>query len=145
MQRQAMKLAVLLICFLALAASGCGGDSKPKLAEVSGVVKWKDGKPVEGAVVKFHPSSSAGEAAPTSSGKTDSEGRFTLKTAQRDVGAVVGEHTVRITLIEEDESDDTGDSMTSHIAAKYNTESQITFSVPEEGSDRANFTVERAK
>ena len=69
-----------------LVASGCGGNTVP----VSGVVTL-DGKPVEGAAVSFTPEKSDGVGG--SYGKTDAQGRYSLKTVIGDkAGAAAGKH-----------------------------------------------------
>src|SRR5262245_22615782 len=70
-------------------------SSRPPFAEVSGVVLL-DGKPMPDAIVQFLPDPDKNTEGPTSSGKTDEEGRFHLMSEDkygRD-GAVVGFHRV---------------------------------------------------
>jgi hypothetical protein len=76
-------------------AAGCGG--KGSYAKVSGVVKL-DGKPYPNAVVMFQPIGDEDHPYPGrgSSGITDDQGRFTLKTDQNVGGAIVGKHRVHI-------------------------------------------------
>ncbi|GAB4145357.1 MAG: hypothetical protein Tsb009_17470 [Planctomycetaceae bacterium] len=120
---------------------GCGGEDV-KLAPVSGVVKDKDGNPVKNAVVKFTPTDKKAEIAPTSSGTTDEEGRFTLQTADNKPGAMIGENKISITLIEGDEEDDSGESLQNLIPPQYNSESNILKTVPAEGIEGLELTVE---
>jgi Carboxypeptidase regulatory-like domain len=80
----------LLLSIVALAFSGCGGESSPPVA-VSGKVSMK-GKPIEGAVVTFHASAQGRSA----SGKTAADGTFKLTTNKTDDGAKPGEYTVTI-------------------------------------------------
>jgi hypothetical protein len=75
----------LAACVLAVGCNRSGLD----LAEVDGVVKY-NGAPVANASVLFKPTTG-----PFAMGATDAEGKFTLKTANRD-GALVGEHQVAI-------------------------------------------------
>lgn len=76
-----MILAVLL-------SAGCSGG--PRMAEVSGVVK-RDGKPLEKVRVEFWPETDG----PKSSGVTDDQGRYVLKTEDGlTTGAMVGSHKV---------------------------------------------------
>jgi len=72
-----------------LFAMGCGGG--PATAPVSGVVTYK-GKPVPNADVTFAPDN-GGRAA---SGRTDSNGRFTLGTFEVSDGALIGKHKVAV-------------------------------------------------
>ncbi len=69
---------------------GCGKDDTPPLGEVTGVVTL-DGKPVEGANVRFLPGHTRG-----SSGGTDAKGRYELSFDDDHSGAAVGMHDVMI-------------------------------------------------
>jgi hypothetical protein len=85
--------------FLALLVGGCrrGGHS---LAPVSGRVTLQ-GKPMAKVNVAFQPLAapgSGGDAGIGSYGVTDSDGRFQLKTVDGKPGAVVGKHTVYLTI-----------------------------------------------
>ncbi len=78
---------------------GCGGENV-NTVPVAGVVTY-NGSPVEGADVAFHPKSETGRVA---SGKTDSQGQFTLTTYvspdQQELGAVPGEYAIAVTKTE---------------------------------------------
>jgi len=77
---------------LALLCAAVGGCSEGvKLAPVSGVITYQ-GKPVPNASVLFSP-----EKGPMAFGKTDANGRYTLKTPSVGEGAVLGKHGVSIT------------------------------------------------
>src|SRR4051812_24784983 len=78
------------------AVVGCGGEGS-KYVPVSGVVTI-NGKPHAKAIVVFQPEGGAGNVAPgrRSSGITDDQGRFTLKTDDGHNGALVGSHAVKI-------------------------------------------------
>lgn len=131
--------------------AGCGGD--PKYAAVSGRV-LVDGKPREGLVVMFQPIGSKENPNPGkgSAGRTDADGRFTLSVDDSTSGAVIGQHKVAIfTPLSENElrsdpeigSDDgapPGPKET--IPPKYNDMTELTFTVPPEGSDQANFDLQ---
>jgi len=80
-----LRLTGLLACLLVLA--GCGGQ---KVVPVKGTVT-RDGKPVRNLFLNFVPD----EGRP-SWGMTDEEGRFTLKYDDKQDGAQVGMHTVRV-------------------------------------------------
>lgn len=81
----------MLVCLSSvLLLSGCG-PSGPQVAEVSGIVTLK-GKPLELVTVEFWPVADGGKR---SHGKTDKEGKFTLKTDDGlQTGASVGSHKV---------------------------------------------------
>ncbi|PQO27900.1 Ig-like domain-containing protein [Blastopirellula marina] len=80
------------ICLVLLACQGCFGGSSVPLANVDGVVT-KDGNPVVAATVVFNPTTGR-----PSSGKTDEKGVFHLQFTQDHQGAVLGQHTVIISL-----------------------------------------------
>jgi len=90
-----------LLCALALLITvGCGRPEYA-LAPVSGRVTL-DSSPVADAQITFQPIADAAAnkitVGPGSYGRTDGDGRFTLKTFDNDrPGAVVGDHVVTIT------------------------------------------------
>jgi len=84
-----IKKSFLLVA-IAVLGLGCGSDG-PQLGTVTGVL-MQDGSPVGGALVEFFPAEGK-----TSTGKTDSEGKYALSYDDLE-GAVVGEHTVQITV-----------------------------------------------
>jgi hypothetical protein len=126
---------------LPLLALGCGG---PHLAPVTGRVTL-DGKPLADATVGFYPI--GGDAAHTSSGRTNSNGEFTLTTvADNRAGAVVGKYRVSITV----EPDLTGSDLPANktgkgtrppkLPARYQGEdSELTCEVPSGGKKDADF------
>ena len=73
---------------LVLAAAGC--HRGPQIAPVSGRVTL-DGKPLAMAEVKFEPP--VGRA---SHGRTNDNGEYQLRYTRDEMGALVGQHTVRI-------------------------------------------------
>ena len=86
----------LLLGSALLLVLGCGGGAK--VVPVTGRVTL-NGKPLADAKVSFQPiakEKSMEAAGPGSTGKTDAEGKFTLKTPTGQDGAVVGMHRVRI-------------------------------------------------
>lgn len=94
MQKEA-SLLVVAGC-MAILLAGCGGVAA---VPVSGMVTV-NGLPLENVAVNFTPIAAEGAEGPGSSGVTDAEGRFSLKTIgeRRANGAVVGKH--RVTLSE---------------------------------------------
>lgn len=123
--------------------AGCGGSSF-ELAPVSGVVTL-DGNPVPYTRVTFQPRSTGdpAKAGPSSVAECDDTGRFELKTINGEDGAVVGTHTVRISSLgpPRNMSGDTnvGPLPVDAFPAQYNTDSTLTFDVPEGGTTEANF------
>lgn len=91
MQRQTFFLGLVSIT-LVLTASGCGGG--PDMAPVTGTVLL-DGSPLAGASVAFTPNG-GGRAA---TGTTDESGQFQLTTFEQNDGALVGEHSVSVSLM----------------------------------------------
>ena len=143
------------VVFVGLAvglSAGCGGNSK--YAPVSGQV-LVDGKPREGLVVVFQPIGSQENPNPGkgSSARTDAQGRFTLSVDENTPGAIVGNHKVAIftALSDKELRGPTGDEAEvgspdgaapgpkETIPPRYNDMTELTFTVPEGGTDTANF------
>lgn len=126
---------LLLVCL------GCGDRGKP-LAPVSGVVTF-DGKPLAGGIVNFQPVAAAGSniAGKGSAATCDDQGRYHMTTVDGQPGAVVGEHRVRIYSPKSKvaASDDRSSSGGEFIPRRYNFDTVLTFPVPSEGTDAANF------
>src|SRR5262245_46077525 len=82
----------LLVCLL----PGCG---RTQFAPVSGVVRL-NGQPLVGASVSFEPIlGDKTTYGPGSHGLTDANGQYKLRVSTQDIhGAMVGKHTVRISL-----------------------------------------------
>jgi hypothetical protein len=112
------------ILSLAIFLSGCG--EKITLTKVTGTVKLKGtDKPLEYVVVEFWP-----DDGPTSRGKTDASGNFTLRTMdEADAeGAVLGSHKITFkdtwpmkddVLTESGEWQDNSKGKKSRISTKY--------------------------
>jgi hypothetical protein len=126
-------LAVLVS--LVTGTSGCGNSYQ--LADVSGRVTM-DGEPLADATVSFVHSEG-----PSSFGRTDADGRYTLETvADGERGALVGTHVVRVNVSHGGDAE--SDELVTPpegalIPPRYNTESNLTFEVSSGGSDEANF------
>ena len=95
-----------LVAVLVLGTSvltGCGGGAdRPAMVPVSGTVNY-NGSPVEGATVTF----AAGTSARSSSGVSDSSGKFKLTTFDSNDGAPVGEYVVTIAKFDAEAGTDT--------------------------------------
>lgn len=94
-----------LVAVLVLGTSvltGCGGAERPAMVPVSGTVNY-NGSPVEGATVTF----AAGTSARSSSGESDSSGKFKLTTFDTNDGAPVGEYVVTIAKFDAEAGTDT--------------------------------------
>lgn len=145
----------------ALLLAGCGGGG-PKLAGVSGVVTV-DGKPYKNAVVSFQPQGSGATENPGvgSTALTDENGKFTLTTIDGKPGAVVGRHKVRIQTKRDNPTayfdPATGSDDNQAFDPKkqpkvdpiptewYADTGGKEFTVPEGGTDQANFEIESMK
>jgi hypothetical protein len=121
---------VLSIGCLLLACWGCG---RSDLGTVSGTVTL-DGQPLEGAQVVFMPQ---GEGAP-SYGQTDAQGLYSLTHTSGHPGALIGSHTVSISVEEEEEYDASGSDQGSvteepdkpnKVPARYNEDTELTADV----------------
>jgi hypothetical protein len=88
--RQIISLLVLLVALV-----GCG-KSGPQVATVHGRVTL-DGRPLANSDVAFQPDG----AQRASGGRTDADGLFRLVFKRGQPGAIVGEHTVRISVSRE--------------------------------------------
>jgi hypothetical protein len=118
--------------------AGCGSGGKT--APVSGTVTL-DGKPLANALVTFQPIATAGKASAGmgSTGVTDGNGKYTLKTVDTDqAGAVVAKHSVIITMKPESSELDIPKPQKG-LPAKYNLQSELQFDVTPQGTDAANF------
>jgi hypothetical protein len=122
---------------------GCGKNPH-RLAPVSGKVTM-NGNPLANAWVAFLPDTKPGHtASPTSRGKTDAQGRYTLATWENASGAVVGTSKVRISTMESTGgSEGEGGIVIARetVPERYNARTELTFEVPEEGTDAANFNL----
>jgi len=134
-----MRRTLLLALLLPLAA-GCGSS---KTAPVSGRVTL-NGKPLPNASVTFAPIGGKGnqEPGPSSAGKTDGDGRYTLSLIGQDgSGAMIGRHKVRIALMSEaDTSDDRPDKL-KQLPLHYNGQTTLEFEVLPGGTDSADFNL----
>lgn len=95
------RAALLIIATVAVVSLSCNARTAgyPPLGRVTGVVT-RGGQPVAGVTVLFQPV--AGGRA--SAGVTDSTGRYTLRFTEVADGAMVGDHTVTLS-VDPDESD----------------------------------------
>lgn len=136
MRQSGLNWLVILLAISPLA--GCGGSKFP-LAPVSGQVRL-NGEPLANAHVNFTPT--AGGFGST--GVTDSEGRYSLKTVKGEEGAVVGGHSVAIrtrAFQELDVSKDVDDprAKKEQLPPKYNSNTTLTAEVPDGGKSDMDF------
>lgn len=108
-------MASLALCVAALVSlTGCGGNDG--LADVQGRVTDR-GKPMPGIVVMYVPDQGGG--AP-SGGNTNADGQYRLTYSNGKVGAMVGPHTVMISIPEP-----TGKESKPSTKAGYSTTVQV--------------------
>ena len=121
--------AALLLCFMLLCLTGCSTQQgPPPLAPIRGQVTL-DGQPLAGAGVAFRQAGSRGSAA-----LTDENGRYELTFHRELKGAVLGEHRVYIGTASSEEPD-----KPERVPARYNRDSELSYTVTEAGSDSADF------
>lgn len=128
-----------------LLAACCTGCEPPSAAvvPVSGTVTL-DGYPLADATLTFQPitdKGSAGQPAIGSYGKTDQQGRYTLRLIEPDEpGALVGKHTVVVTTaISADPMSDVHKLKQPERISPRSRKQE--FTVPEKGTDKADFVL----
>lgn len=105
----------ILVFWAVVFSGGCGSEFK--LAQVSGKVTV-DGAPVPNLQVMFEPQD---KGQPSSLGFTKPDGTYQLRCTSGEDGAVVGQHTVRVTTIEMDDPS----AVPLTIPEKYNSSSTL--------------------
>ena len=151
---QASRLALpALAAVLAVSILGCGNT---RYVPVSGVVTL-DGKPYRNAIVMFQPMATQDNPNPgrASSGSTDENGRFSVKTFEGQAGAVIGKHRVRITTryseklrgyeVWDAAKNEAVKAVTDPIPPEWNYDSKHEFDVPSAGTDQAKFDIATKK
>lgn len=129
----------LIFLGLVITAGGCGGGVKT--VPVSGQVMW-DGQPLADAQVIFRPDSRELNPGPASYGKTDAQGRFSLRTVDGHNGAVVGPHRVRISIPVRAPGSNPDAPLVDKLPAKFSGEgSTLRYTVPKDGTEAANFNL----
>jgi hypothetical protein len=126
--------------FLTALLTGCGGGPY-NTARVSGRVTL-NGQPLAHAAVTFQPIATHGHLnpGPGSGAFTDSDGRYTLKLIGTEtIGAVIGKHEVRITLVPQDSSADDRQKHSKGLPARYNKKTKLEWDVAPGGTDSADF------
>lgn len=139
MRRTLMACAALVTLY-----AGC--DRGPATAPVSGKVTL-NGKPLANAWVSFQPVAEGNNKDPGrgSSGKTDAEGKYSLRVDEKTRGAIVGKHRVMIQPAEDggsggQDADSGGPrSKKFYLPSRYNMATTLTCDVPPGGREDANF------
>src|SRR5262245_49553052 len=93
--RMGYSRVVLIYGLLIVATGGCRRGPTWDLAQVEGTVT-KDGRPLSGVKVVFLPDTDAGATGPRSSGLTDADGHYHLRTDNGEDGVVPGKHRILI-------------------------------------------------
>ena len=135
--------AIALAAMLLATTTGCPEKTFP-VAPVSGTITI-NGKPVEGANIKFQPTSksNSGVAGGGSYARTDAEGKFTMQLILQDgEGAVVGEHRVYITTGAPAEGQSDAPRIVGERVPMEWRDGHHTFEVPEGGTTTADFKIE---
>jgi hypothetical protein len=133
----------LLFGFAVVLAMGCGSS---RFAPVSGKVTL-NGTPLAHATVIFQPLGEPGSlhAGEGSTGKTNDQGEFTLKSSTGMAGALIGKHQVSISALDPKVgAHDTrpprgGWPKADKVPARYNTKSELTWDIPRGGTNKADF------
>ncbi|WP_437222754.1 Ig-like domain-containing protein [Planctomicrobium sp. SH661] len=145
LDRWKFDAAVMFVAMCIPAFSGC---SKPpfKYVPVSGTITLA-GNPVPGVTVVFVPRGDGTSAitGELSSGLTDDNGRFTLKTPTGLKGAKVGPH--QVSVIEDEPIPEPNQLLQTirkpgRIPRRYEKEGALSFEVPERGTSQADFVLE---
>lgn len=111
---------------------GCGGSDLPELGQVTGVITL-DGQPLPEAMVRYQPATGR-----QSSAMTDAQGRYELLFLKGANGALLGKHTVSITITSAGDADQPSAQPEVTLPANYNTESTLTAEV-EAGANVIDF------
>jgi len=138
-------LGISLMVSALLFLTGCGGSDEIPRAPVSGRITM-DGEPLANVSVTFQPIVETGQVEDTgggSFGKTDEEGNYSLEfVATGETGAVVGKHRVSISTPQPEEAQqDDAFEFEDPIPARYNTHTELTFEVPPDGTEEADFAL----
>lgn len=136
----------VLLASLSFFIFGCQQEEFPVVV-VSGLVTL-DGEPVPNALVGFEPVAKpgSGKMGPGSFARTNDQGIFELVSIDKRKGAVVGKHRVRISTFEA-ETGPNGETIVlfkETLPARYHNRSALSFDVPPEGTDQANFELTRS-
>ena len=126
---RAIPIVALWFCF------GCGQQSGPPLAKVSGTVTL-DGQPVQSAGLEF-----IADAGGVAYGKTDASGHYYMSFGNSRTGALVGKNLVRITSNDKVVIGDKKYESTEVFPKKYNTNSEQFVEVAK-GSNTFDFKCE---
>ena len=120
---------------LALISLAVGCDQGPQVGQVTGVISYK-GRPMKGIEVSFDPVAT-GRRSKAVSGAS---GNYELRYTRQDMGALVGDHQVRVSWPVQGQ-EDLRKRRKFPIPASYNTKSTQTF-VVKSGSNTFDLDIE---
>ncbi len=126
-----LRFTVLLAVVFAI---GCGGK---ETAQISGVVKYDDGSPIEGAakVIRFQPiEGSDAVVLKAATSRIDEDGSFNLMTRKYGDGVYCGQYAVYFSILS-----DPNDPYSSLVLPKYSGEEPSPFDVIDVSQDRDDF------
>jgi len=140
---------------LILFAVGCANRSGPPIAAVSGKITV-DGQPIADVIVTFEPIATdvSADQRSTSLGITGADGKYVIKGGGEQFnGALVGKHKVTLALKEPEGMDELDPKYNVRTEMKklknfkqfpkrYNASSELTFDVPANGSNQADFDIQ---
>ncbi len=142
------KIVPVLVLLTTLMFVGCGAQREYELAPVSGKVTL-DGQPLGSAVVNFQPKTSGDKKlGPGSVGRTNENGEYQLVTITDEPGAWVGSHKVKIYSYSPEtptSSDVDTQPSQERVPDRYNYRTRLTFEVPAQGSQQADFELQTAE
>ncbi|MCC9608189.1 DUF4198 domain-containing protein [Blastopirellula sp. JC732] len=135
------KAGVCSLVLLAASLAGCGRDPFA-CVPVSGQVTL-DGQPLATARVIFSPQGDGKSAivGPISYCITDENGNYQLATPHGKQGAVIGTHSVSICGEVRDEANPELVLVKEYLPARYWRGKELTFDVPDYGTDEAHFAL----
>lgn len=128
-----------LCCALSISVTGCGPGG-PDIASVEGIVTM-DGKPLEDCTVVF----SAESGGRPAGAKTDADGKYVLNFSGGRQGAIPGPNIVRITMASGPYEGEDGKMIPARpetVPAKYNSMSELKFTVVDGEKNTANFDLD---
>lgn len=128
---------LILTTTFCLGTAGCGESYK--VVPVSGKITV-DGQPLANASVYFQPTGDKAAGVPASMALTDAQGNYTLTTATEkpQEGAVPGSHKVILSAVSQDPQGGEVPTESSSLPEKA-AKADLSFDVPPEGTDQANF------
>lgn len=132
--RTKAALALLALSF----AAGCGKESGPPLAYVEGVITIDD-EPAPLVMVEFQPAQGGGSP---SIGFADTNGYYRLQFTNSRAGALIGPHTIRVTMDDDPTPDNVAPLI--DIPARYNKQSVLKAEV-KPGKNRHDFNLSMSR